>query len=82
VVATDAPLSKVDLKRLARMAGTALPRRISPVHTPFDGDVVFAVSPSEEVRPLTGPELLALGATARDALEEAITSAVTWNREG
>ena len=30
LVATDAPLSKVDLLRLARMAGTALPRRISP----------------------------------------------------
>jgi L-aminopeptidase/D-esterase-like protein len=81
VVATDAPLSKIDLRRLARMAGTALPRRISPVHTPFDGDVVFALAPSQEVRPLTGPELLALGATARDALEEAITSAVTQNPE-
>ena len=80
VVATDAPLSKVDLKRLARMAGTALPRRISPVHTPFDGDVIFAASTSAQVRPFAGPELLALGATARDALEEAITSAVAHNQ--
>jgi L-aminopeptidase/D-esterase-like protein len=77
VVATDAPLAKVDLRRLARMAGTALPRRISPVHTPFDGDVIFAASTSPEARPLAGPELLALGAAAREALEEAITSAVT-----
>ena len=82
VVATDAPLSKVDLRRLARMAGTALARRISPVHTPFDGDVVFALSTAAESRALTGPELLALGATARDALEEAITSAVTQEPKG
>ena len=47
VVATDAPLSRVDLGRVARMATNALARRISPVHTPFDGDVVFAVSTSE-----------------------------------
>jgi L-aminopeptidase/D-esterase-like protein len=81
VVATDAPLTRVDLRRLARMAATALPRRISPVHTPFDGDVVFAVSPAPETRPLGGAELLALGATARDALEEAITGAVLHDRE-
>jgi L-aminopeptidase/D-esterase-like protein len=76
VVATDAPLTRIDLKRLSRMAATALPRRISPVHTPFDGDVVFAVSPAPDARPFGGAELLALGVTARDALEEAITGAV------
>jgi len=76
VVATDAPLSKVDLRRLARMAWTALPRRISPVGTPFDGDVVFALSSSPEAGGVSAPELLALGVAARDALEEAITGAV------
>jgi L-aminopeptidase/D-esterase-like protein len=76
-VATDAPLSRVDLLRLARMAGTALPRRVSPVRTPFDGDVLFALSTAPETRPVPGPELAALGVTARDAVEEAITSAVT-----
>jgi len=75
VVATDAPLSKVDLRRLARMAGTALPRRISPVHTPFDGDIVFALSTATEERGFGAAELLALGVAARDALEEAITGA-------
>lgn len=79
VVATDAPLSRVDLRRLARMAATALPRRISPVHTPFDGDIVFALSPAPGIGTLTGAELLALGTTARDALEEAITGAVAHN---
>jgi L-aminopeptidase/D-esterase-like protein len=76
VVATDAPLGRVDLLRLARMAAAALPRRLSPVHTPFDGDMVFAVSPSEDASAVAGGELLALGVAARDALEEAITNAV------
>jgi len=82
VVATDAPLSKVDLRRLARMAGTALPRRISPVHTPFDGDVVFALSTATEARAFGAAELMALGVAARDALEEAITGAAPrWTNE-
>ncbi len=77
VVATDAPLPRVDLGRLARTAANALARRITPVHTPFDGDVVFAASTAEEARDLTSAEILSLGATAQAALEEAITRAVT-----
>jgi L-aminopeptidase/D-esterase-like protein len=77
VVATDAPLSKVDLGRVARMAANAMARRISPVHTPFDGDVVFAVSTAEEEGATTSREILALGAVAQAALEEAIVRAVT-----
>ncbi|NIP60718.1 MAG: peptidase S58 family protein [Gemmatimonadetes bacterium] len=76
VVATDAPLAVVDLGRLARMASTALARRISPVNTPFDGDVTFALSTAEEEeRPASG-EILALGAAATEALERAIERAV------
>jgi L-aminopeptidase/D-esterase-like protein len=76
VVATNAPLGKVDLLRLGRIAATALPRRISPVHTPFDGDVVFSASAAPAERALTDVEVLMLGVAARDALEEAITGAV------
>lgn len=82
VVATDAPLDRLDLVRLARMAGTALPRRITPVHTPFDGDLVFAVSTATEARPLSSGDLLSLGTAARNALEESITDAVLAPREG
>jgi L-aminopeptidase/D-esterase-like protein len=77
VVATDAPLGKVDLGRVARMAANAVTRRISPVHTPFDGDVVFAVSTAVEERAVSSREVLALGAAAQDALERAILRAVT-----
>ncbi len=77
VVATDAGLSRVDLLRLARMAGAALPRRISPVGTPFDGDVTFALSTAEEETPSIPSDLLALGMAARRALEVSIVRAVT-----
>lgn len=77
VVATDAPVGRIDLGRIARMAANALSRRISPVATPFDGDVVFALSTAEDERPMSSREILAMGAVAQDTLEEAIVRAVT-----
>lgn len=77
VVATDAPLGRTALASLARMAGTALPRRISPVHTPFDGDITFALSTAPEPRRVPPAELFALGVRAASALERAIERAVT-----
>ncbi len=50
VVATDARLTKADATKLARMAQAALPRTIRPVHTPFDGDMVFALATGRRVR--------------------------------
>jgi L-aminopeptidase/D-esterase-like protein len=75
VVATDAPLSQVDLGRLVRMANTAVARRIRPSHTPFDGDVTFAVSTADEIAEVSGREILELGIAAAAALERAIVSA-------
>lgn len=82
IVATDAPVSRRDLRRLVRMAAGAMSRRIRPVNTPFDGDVVFAVAPSRDVRPLPDRQITALGDAAREALEEAITRAVTAGDRG
>jgi L-aminopeptidase/D-esterase-like protein len=77
VVATDLPLGPADLARLARMAATALPRRIRPVHTPFDGDIVFALAPAEPApEPVDPMTMLVAGEAAREALEESITRAV------
>ncbi len=82
VVATDAPLTRVDLGRMARVAGNALARRINPVHTPFDGDVIFAVSTAGDEREMDSAETLGLGTAAQHALEKAITRAATeGNRE-
>jgi len=80
VVATDAPLSRTSLVALARMASTAMARRIAPVHTPFDGDITFALSTAPEARPVAPPDLFALGVRAAAALEQAIERAVTVGR--
>lgn len=76
VVATDAPLDRNALEPLARAGSTGMARRLSPAHTPFDGDVVFAVSTAEEARPAPPELTLALSALAADAVAEAIERAV------
>ena len=43
-VATDVALTPAQAKRVAIMAQDGLARAIRPVHAPFDGDVVFALS--------------------------------------
>ena len=45
VVATNADISRVELGALAQAASAALYRRITPVGTNFDGDIVFATAP-------------------------------------
>jgi L-aminopeptidase/D-esterase-like protein len=72
VVATTASLDRVQLAALARAAGAALYRRITPVATPFDGDVVFALCPHHGVT-AASPHVEAL---AVDALEDAIERSV------
>jgi len=77
VVATDADLSRVELKRLAIMAGDGFARAIRPAHTPFDGDTVFAVATAK--RQLGEPrafELMQLGNAAADCLARAIARGV------
>lgn len=44
VIATDAVLSKAEAKRLAIAAHDGFARALWPSHTPFDGDIVFALA--------------------------------------
>ena len=81
VVATDAPLSRVDLERVARVAANGVARRIAPVNTPFDGDITFVLSTTPEPAPLPDFVVTGLGTTAADALEVAIERAVTAGRD-
>jgi D-aminopeptidase len=76
VVATDAALSKAQAKHLAVMAQDGLARAIHPVHTPLDGDIVFAAATGQ--RPLTSPsfDLLAIGTAAAQVVARAIARAV------
>jgi len=55
IVATDADLTRIELKRLAMMAADGVARALRPVHTPFDGDLVFAVATAK--RGLSGSRL-------------------------
>jgi D-aminopeptidase len=76
IVATDAILNKAQAKRLAVMAQSGLSRAIFPVHTPLDGDVVFAASTGR--RPLGDPllGLTRLGALAANVVARAIARGV------
>ena len=75
-IITDAPLSRSTLEILARMASAALARRISPVYTPFDGDIVFALSTADGAPEIDARTLVGLGAAAAVVLEDAILAAV------
>lgn len=44
VIATDASFSKREVTQIARMAHDALAKVISPAHSTFDGDAMFALS--------------------------------------
>jgi L-aminopeptidase/D-esterase-like protein len=76
VVMTNATLSREELAQLAAASSVALGRRITPVGTSYDGDVVFATSPSNGLAaaPLQ-VEVLAVA-----ALEGAIERAVRMAR--
>ena len=73
--ATDATLTKAQAKRLATVAHDGLARAIYPVHTPLDGDVVFAASTCKRAAPdlMTFAEL---GALAANVLSRAVARAV------
>ena len=76
VVATDAKLTKAQAKRLAVMAQSGLSRAIYPVHTPLDGDVVFAAAMG--AKPLPDPvfSLSELGMIAANVLSRAIARGI------
>ena len=44
IIATDAPLNRIQLKRLAIMCQGSISKSIHPSHTPMDGDTIFAIS--------------------------------------
>ena len=76
VIATDAKLSKAQCNRLAVMAQDGLARAIYPVHTPLDGDVVFAAATG--AKPLADPHygLAELGMIAANVMARAIARGV------
>ncbi|HET7413783.1 MAG TPA: P1 family peptidase, partial [Pararhizobium sp.] len=76
IVATDAALTKAQCKRLAIIAHDGLARAIVPAHTPYDGDLVFALSTGNI--PLVDPaeDGTLIGHAAAVCLARAIARAV------
>jgi len=71
VVATNAGLTKEEANWLARIAHDGLARVVSPVHTLYDGDTVFALAHGH-VR----ANLVSLGVAAVDVVAESVKRAV------
>ncbi len=76
VVATDATLTKAGAKRLAIMAQTGLSRALYPVHTPLDGDVVFAAATGRKPAPDPTVGLSEIGTAAANCLARAVARGV------
>jgi L-aminopeptidase/D-esterase-like protein len=76
IVATDAALDEAGLQRLAIAAHDGMARALVPSHTPFDGDLVFAMS--TRARPLPDPvaDPFLLGHAAASCLARAIARGV------
>lgn len=77
LVATDAPLTKTQAHRLASVAHDGLALAVRPVHTAYDGDVVFAVSTGRQPADPAGSPLepLALQAAAVEVVARAVRDA-------
>ena len=77
VVATDAPLSRANLKRLAIMAHDGIAKSLSPAHTPMDGDTIFAISTHQNNKSeLDNIDILAMGSRISDCVARACNRAV------
>lgn len=77
IVATDAAMTAAELKRVAIMATDGFARALRPVHTLFDGDLLFALT--TDATPMTGDrqfELTRVGSIAADCVARAIARAV------
>jgi len=73
IVATNATLTKTNASLVARMAHDGFARAIAPVHTPSDGDVIFALATGKQAG---AADVGLIGALAADVTAQAIVNAV------
>ena len=76
IVATDAALTKQQLKRIAVMAHDGLGRALRPTHAMQDGDVVFAAATGKNQQPASLRDITEIGMVAADCLARAIARGV------
>ena len=73
VVATDAVLTKPQAHRLAQVAHDGLARSIRPVHTPMDGDTLFALGTGTSCK---AADMMLLSTLAAEVTAMAVVNAV------
>ncbi len=76
VLATDAMLDHGQLQRLAVMGQDGYAFAIRPIHTPSDGDTIFALSTGRVPLPNRPNMLLRLGTIAADVVARAVARGV------
>ena len=81
VIATDAHLDREDLLRLAVMAQDGYAYAVRPIHSPFDGDTIFALSTRAVPPPVRADLLVRLGAVAADVMARAVMRGVYEARD-
>ena len=74
VVMTNAGLTKLQATKVAEMAQDGLARAINPVHTQFDGDLVFALSIGQRRADLNTLGTAAAEVTARAIVRGVLTA--------
>lgn len=78
VVATDAVLTKTQAHRLAQVAHDGLARSIRPVHTPMDGDTLFALGTGTSGQ---AADMMLLSTLAAEVTAMAVVNAVRAAKE-
>ncbi len=76
VVATDAALTQAQAQRVAMMAQDGLARAIRPVHTPLDGDIVFALSTGDQALADPLADIARIGMLAADCVARSVARGV------
>ncbi len=74
-LATNAALTHAEAERLAELAAPGMARVLSPAHTQFDGDVLFALAPAPPDSTVRA-DVDALGRAAAEAVARAIARGV------
>lgn len=73
VIATNAAFNKAQMKKIAQMGHDGMARTINPVHTPWDGDTLFAMSTGQVQSTV---DVGRIGSLAAEAVSKAILRAV------
>jgi len=79
-IATDLPLTKSQLKRLAIAAHDGIALAIYPAHSPLDGDTVFALTTGNSNQPVPLDDFVEASALAAATLARAIARGVVHAR--